>query len=202
MKKAPLTKRRKYIYYALSTYGWAMLLFVLTLSCEQPIDDPYETFVIPEGKHNATLTTQSLQSDQINFSAIFDESAIYESKTAENQHDINKLVGFSDCNAHHHQSSARFGWRWLNDQIEILAYVYGDGERQTEYIGAVNPNDTASYHLKITEKAYVFRLNDFDEVAVSRAKNCDRGLYYMLFPYFGGDEKAPHDISIKILFRS
>ena len=35
-----------------------------------------------------------------------------------------------------------------------------------------------------------------DGFEVARGGDCNADLYYVLGPYFGGDEEAPHDISI------
>ncbi|MEQ9006908.1 MAG: hypothetical protein RLP12_03425, partial [Ekhidna sp.] len=150
-------------------------------------------------KHANTWKMQSLQSKTLSFSAIFDHTAIYEAGTTENQHDIHKLMGFSDCNSTHHDNSARFGWRWLEGKLEIHAYVYVGGERITEYIGDVELNQPSDYQLQITDDHYVFYLQGYDPVRIKREAPCNKGLYYMLYPYFGGDEVAPHDILIQIL---
>ena len=179
--------------------SYIIALYLLLFSCEQQIHEPYELFVIPEGKHDDGWKLQSLQSRTLNFSAIFNESAIYETATEENQHDINKLLGFSDCNTFHHNNSARFGWRWLDGNLEVHAYAYVQGERISEYLGNILLNESYEYQLQITDSHYVFYLQGYTPVKISRSSSCNRGVYYMLFPYFGGDETAPHDISIQIL---
>lgn len=123
---------------------------------------------------------------------------MYETETVENQHDINKLMGFSDCNALHHDNSARFGWRWLDGNLEIHAYVYNNGERHSEYIGRVELNISYRYELAIHGDYYVFNLEGAEPVFMERTSNCNKGFYYMLFPYFGGNETAPHEMLIKI----
>ncbi|WP_420577662.1 hypothetical protein [Ekhidna sp.] len=174
-------------------------LAIMLFACEPALEDPYENFIIPAGKHDNGWKMQSLQSKTLNFTAIFDQSAIYETVTTENQHDINKLMGFSDCNSMHHENSARFGWRWLAGKLEIHAYAYVNGERITEYIGDVELDEPTSYQLQITDDHYVFYLQGYDPVRIKREATCSKGLYYMLFPYFGGDEVAPHNILIQIL---
>lgn len=85
----------------------------------------YTSYTIPAGaqyceqEHFEAISTQGIA-----FTVLFDSSAVYSTKNASNQADINKLYGFSDNRAHHHS--------------------------------------------------------------------------YRLYPYFGGDEYAPHKITIKI----
>ncbi|MCH2218703.1 MAG: hypothetical protein MK076_11665 [Flavobacteriales bacterium] len=175
-----------------------LLTTLMFFTCEPEYHEPYETYTISKGSHGLSLKGQSLQTNQLTFKAIFDESAIYQSTTEENQHDTNKLLGFADCNSHHHQNSARFGWRWLNDQLEIMAYCYVDGERHIESVGYVDFDEPSNYSLSLKEDHYLFQLEGFPSVEIPREPPCERGLYYMLFPYFGGNDVAPHDISIKI----
>lgn len=175
-----------------------LMVLIAGTACEPDWEQPYESFLIPAGQHSKGVDLQFLQSDELSFYAIFDESAKYESLTEENQWDINKLIGFADCNAHHHQNSARFGWRWLKDSLEIMAYCYVDGERLTEKVGTVELNKPSLYQIKLTDEFYSFTLNDLPTVSIPRKKPCDQGAYYMLWPYFGGDEVAPHDINIRL----
>jgi hypothetical protein len=159
---------------------------------------PYEKFVLPQGKHSKGFPLEALQSSELRFTAIFDESAIYETTDPVNQYDINKLMGFSDCNSHHHDNSARFGWNWLDGKLLIHAYVYVDGEVMYQEIGEVPLNEPSEYTLRLLDNAYEFQINDLPIVQMPRKAPCTSGLYYKLFPYFGGDEVAPHDITILV----
>src|SRR5207237_2688590 len=49
----------------------------------------------------------AVETSEMKFVVKFDSSPIYQTKFSENQYDINKLFGFSDNNADHHQFSAR-----------------------------------------------------------------------------------------------
>ncbi len=172
----------------------------IALACEPDLEQPYEIYTIKEGNHGSNYAgIQFLQSSSLRFSAIFNKSAIYTSKEPVNQHDINKLLGFADCNVHHHVNSARFGWRWLDGKLEILAYCYANKERITKSIGFVELNQSFEYSITVSKEQYLFELEGFPMVTMPRSSSCEVGSYYMLFPYFGGDEVAPQDISIKLL---
>lgn len=132
----------------------------------------------------------------IRFKARFDSSAVYTTLQAENQGDINKLFGVSDCNSSHQVNSARFGWRWYNLRLEILAYVYINGTRKWEYITSVQINSVHNYEILVTDSSYVFNV---DTSSIALPRGCAGKLDgYKLYPYFGGDEKAPHTITIEI----
>ncbi|WP_276367697.1 hypothetical protein [Chryseolinea sp. H1M3-3] len=168
------------------------------MSCEEEADLS-RTFVMQQGEHYASpRLVQSMQSNILNFTAKFNQSAVYHFEETAFQDSKNKLLGFSDCNSLHHENSARFAWQWYNEQLEIYAYCYVNGVRQEKYIGAVALDEENKYQLKITADSYVFQLNHQEPVSIPRGTTCDKGLYYMLWPYFGGTLPAPHDVSISI----
>ena len=184
---------------ALPLFG--LLLFFA--ACNVEIDSPFEEddqqlYIIKEGQHESDRKIKSFKDDVLSFQAKFDESAIYETKREENQADINKLMGFSDCNSHHHENSARFGWRWYNEQLEIHAYCYVNGDRIIQYITSVQLGEMDDYKIEIIDNKYIFTVNGGSRVEIDKNPNCSGNVNYMLFPYFGGDEPAPHDISVTV----
>jgi hypothetical protein len=177
-----------------------ILLFGIMLftSCEEEADLS-RTFMIQEGEHyTSPRLVQSLQSNVLTFKATFNETAIYYFEEAGFQDSKNKLLGFSDCNSLHHENSARFAWQWYHEQLEIYAYCYVNGVREEKFIGTVKLHEENRYQLKITDDNYIFQLNNLEPVYMPRENSCDKGLYYMLWPYFGGTLPAPHDITIKL----
>lgn len=183
----------------------AILSFVLIVlaGCE---DLPFEKepvavreFLIRSGEHYATpRLMETTEVKRVAFLATFDASARYAFADASQQADINKLMGFSDCATHHQQNSARFGWRWYNEQLEIHAYCYVDSVRVHELVGTVDIGDENRYEITATPDAYEFFLNGEKKAVIPRAQTCEEGLNYMLYPYFGGTVSAPHDVRIKI----
>jgi hypothetical protein len=157
------------------------------------------TYQIKEGKHNSILHLATFQGTELVFLAEFNNSAIYQTRDTLNQGDINKLFGFSDCTSQHQRNSARFGWSWdtKTEELKIYAYCYEDGNLQKEYIKSIDLNTIYEYKIRIDGRKYYFSLGG-EMVVLERGCN-NRGMVrYYLYPYFGGDEKAPHDISIRI----
>ena len=155
------------------------------------------TYLIPKGQHSAkSRALKVAKKSRIRFEASFDNSAIYTTSNSNNQGDINKLYGISDCGSEHQTNSARFGWRWYKGRLEIHAYTYNNKVRQSELIGTVEPGQQATYELRLEDKQYVFLLND-KKVTLPRGCTGESN-GYQLYPYFGGDETAPHDIKITI----
>ena len=185
--------------------GRGLLLLIGLLlfgACEQYEDlAPFKEYKIKRGRHSTLHQLRLLNSEKLSYDVIFDETAVYETTDPNNQADINKLFGFADCNSLHHENSARFGWRWdrVNGQLEILAYVYADGVLTFQSIGPVELNQAYRYHLFLYDDHYAFEIEGVSTTRLEMnrgASVCNKGLYYRLWPYFGGDETAPHDISI------
>lgn len=155
-------------------------------------------YEIPAGAHHATNSSFQplLNISLLKFKARFDSSAVYKTLESQNQGDINKLYGMSDCSGNHHANSARFGWRWYNNELQIWAYAYVDGVRKANFIKRVALQSWHTYEVAFTASTYEFKV---DETAVSISRHCpNKASGYKLYPYFGGDEVAPHKITIEI----
>ncbi len=96
----------------------ALVALVKLNSCRK-ITDNYKTFTIKEGQHRSTYALNYSKDTVFGWNITFDSSAIYRTVDSLNQYDINKLIGWSDCGDNHTENSIRFGWRWLNDSLEI-----------------------------------------------------------------------------------
>lgn len=134
----------------------------------------------------------------------FHSSCFYDLKS-EDQADINKLYGFSE--GLHHYNSARFGWRanTITKEIELLAYVYCDGKRINEwnqpiFIRSVKCDQLIETEIKIFKEYYQFIVKTQygeSECKVKRGKRC-LPIGYELYPYFGGNRTAPHDMYLEV----
>lgn len=132
------------------------------------------------------------------FNFMFSSSCLFDLHN-EDEHDVNKLFGFSI--GHHHKcNSFRFGWRPIlkNKSIEIVAYEYHNGIRQkTIPIREVNINEWHEYMISynpIKNRIYYFIDKKTFYIPLDLKKK--HGFGYTLGIYFGGNEKAPQDIVI------
>ena len=174
-----------------------LCVFFLSVNGCKKIDDMgYRVFTIKENKHRSTTAYNTTKSNYISFNVIFDSSAIYATDDPNNQYDVNKLYGISDCGCNHQQHSMRVGWRWLNDSLEILWFKHMHGTFSFEKIKTISLNHSYDYSITLEDSTYLICV---DGVCTTTKRSCE-GTYrhYYLYPYFGGDEKAPHDIKIKI----
>lgn len=161
-------------------------------------------FTIKKGKHYSDQFFYKMCNflnfkKKIEYIVKFPHSCIYE-LNKEDQMDINKLFGFS-IGLWHHQNSVRFGWNYLDGKIILHAYWYEDGKRNNSFITRVPLDQEFKLSIFIEEKNYTFivenlKNNHKSKVKVYRKENFLFG--YSLWPYFGGNNPAPHDISIEM----
>ncbi len=132
----------------------------------------------------------------LEYSVLFNDTCRYE-LPKEDQEDINKLFGFS-LGFNHHQDSARFGWFYKNDKIHLYSYIYDEGKRSYEFITNLDLNK--KYSLTLIEYQGSWEFGVSREGAISVIKKIDKKksfcMGYRLWPYFGGNNPAPHDIEI------
>ena len=162
---------------------------------------PQSSFVkytIKAGEQYCDLNTMArVEYQELKFTAKFDSSVIYKTISSSNQADINKLFGFSDNNMQHHQFSARFGWNWQNNSVQLFAYTYNNGVRAAKLLGTVAIGQEVNCSIAVAGYKYVFTLDNKVET-MPRASTTTKAIGYKLYPYFGGDELAPHEIRIWI----
>ena len=172
--------------------------------CNKPIADINQepgpnavTYLIEKGQHfctpNPYVTTSN---SELNFIAVFDSSCIYTTTAPDNQDDINKLFGFSDCNTPHLENSARIGWRWSIDSLRIFGFVHNNGHMIYKEITTAAIKENINCNITCEDGNYRFTV---DGKTITLPRNCS-GNYsrYKLYPYFGGDEPAPHNVTIKL----
>ncbi len=163
-------------------------------------NQPQDTFTVytiqPGNFYCDQSSLKACNLSVLKFQAILDSSCIYTSTNPVNQADINKLYGFADS-TFHHQNSARFGWNWMNGQMHIHAYCYADSVRAYKELGTVALNTPFDCSIAVLPGQYIFTFNGKKDTMLRGVQDTvARG--YMLQPYFGGDEPAPHLVKIKI----
>lgn len=160
-------------------------------------------FRIPAGKHRARPFRFGLWWRRTSLSWVvkFDESCRYNLGN-EDQMDVNKLVGIGYL-WHHHNDSARFGWRYDVDtgRIILSAYCYVSGRRVIQHICFCEIGK--EYQIEIKALSYAYYLAAYDNTGktigwASVDHYHNKRLQYRLGPYFGGQSVAPHDIKIQI----
>ena len=157
----------------------------------------YTTYLIRTGQHYSdTRPLKYVTVTEMKFFAKFDQSAIYQAVIPENQYDINKLWGFSE-GFNNQYNSARMGWGYSNGAIRLYGYVYSKGVRYSKEITTVLPGQENSCSIKISGNTYIISANGVS-VTLPRGTTATKASGFQQYPYFGGNEVAPHNISIFI----
>lgn len=191
-------------------FALAMLCCMIITSCKkmddysfekQKIPDPlmgFTKFHIGQGQQYADNNLPlKVSYEELKFQVYFDQTAKYKTTDPANQDDINKLYGFSDNNSLHHLFSARIGWRWSMDSLRLFGYIYNNGQRAYREITSIPLNKVIDCSIKAEAGQYIFTVNKIS-VSMPRAATTAMATGYKLYPYFGGDELAPHEIFIWI----
>lgn len=185
------------------------MLFLLSCKKENPgifvektgtpsLVNTYLRYTILKGQHfSGHSTFKIFNKNKMAFKVKFDSSAIYQTLDVDNQYDVNKLYGFSEGNDHH-KNSARIGWAWNLNALRLYAYVYVNGERKIKEITNVAIGPEIVCEILILKSEYSFTINK-TTVAVVRFISGPAIAGYCLYPYFGGNETAPHDTFIDII---
>lgn len=133
------------------------------------------------------------------------------------QYDINKLIGIGYARGwfrlktawwkfrkYHHKDSARFGWRYWADrkQIELWAYCYVNGRREIKQLCFCEIGKEYRLRLQVLALSYYFDVYEPSSVKaagiVTVERNHHKRFKYRLGCYFGGQSRAPHDMTIEL----
>lgn len=201
----------------LRNFSCSLLLAVLFTACSKSVDKTstpvttppnivtptptvpsFISYLIKKGNQSAEQNVfKAVETQEMKFIVKFDSSAIYQTINPINQFDINKLYGFADNDSLHHIYSARFGWNWMNNALWLHGYVYNNTVLLKQTLVAVPIGQEINCSIKVNGSSYVFMVNG-TTFTMPRAAKTAKGKGYQLYPYFGGDEFAPHDIRIGI----
>ena len=125
----------------------------------------------------------------------FTESCLYKFGDVDD-FDINKLFGRSF--GMHHKNSVRFGWRTEKDKILISSYVYINGIREYNDICTCDINKKYTFTIDCRDTLILLEISAEPyktRYGIKMENHTNFG--YKLYPYFGGNKKAPHDIMIE-----
>lgn len=157
----------------------------------------FTRYLIRKGNHYCDQNTvKSVSTSEMKFTAKFNSSAIYTTIDPVNQFDINKLWGFSE-GLNHQYNSARIGWNYDNNVLRLHGYVYSKGVRYSQEITTIPLNTEILCSIKLVGSTYLITANG-KSVTLPRGLSTTRASGYQLYPYFGGDETAPQDITIDL----
>jgi hypothetical protein len=167
--------------------------------------------VIKKGTHAPfRLPSIIFGNQELHYKVRFTTSCRYTLPT-EDQADINKLIGIGYLNSiplkglkpvpFHHCNSVRFGWHYdpAMDNIVLWAYWYAHKERKYKEICRVGIGEEVGVHLTRKDKHHTLTVTSSSSViGVAHVPVPTSAVSYLLRPFFGGNNPAPHDIEIDI----
>ena len=153
-------------------------------------------YTIKKGNHRSTwwlpkLTFKNIIIGKITF------LGDHEYDIGKYQKDSNKTCGLSD-NFFHHMDSIRLGFRWNSvvKRIDLVGICYNGGKREIKTITRVDANKEVSFLISIEKDKYLVAVGE-EFVSFERSSKWNFLRYY-LFPYFGGEVRAPKTFKIKL----
>ena len=181
------------------------ILLLSLFNCNKENADGYRVYTIDKGNHYSDGPIDKLfgnnnRADSWEWEVIFEQSCIYSESdlfNPSNYLDVNKLIGFSDCDRHHSQYSCRVGWRASGDSIELLIYKRDDNNIGFKSLKKVYPDQIVNVTLDFKDTTYISCIDGICDTLVRPCPNWS-GRKYSLFPFFGGQETAPHKMKILI----
>jgi len=154
-----------------------------------------EKITIRKGTHAPFRFPQLLIQPRIlKYRFMFTDSCLYEIDELD-QPDVNKLFGIGYFPGHKIHS-VRVGWRYdlhPNSVIELMAYWRMYGRFQFKILGYVPLNEWINMEILQGEGNHIINVQGMTPAIVSIPP---QPVGYLLRPYFGGNQTAPHDMTI------
>jgi hypothetical protein len=160
-------------------------------------------YLIKKGKHRSNNSRFTVSfANIIEGEAFFEQSCFY-LEDGDDKYDISKLIGLS-AYYFHHIESVRIGFRTNiidTNLIDLFVYAYDDKVRVKEvYICSVAPLERFSFKIEILPDQFVVRVNNTVKTVI-RSRNYSSRFKYVLYPYYGGNQKAKRDMHISLTIK-
>lgn len=155
-------------------------------------------YIIRKNKHYSFhFPSFTLSNKFKQYTIKFFKSCLYSFGNADDN-DVNKLVGYTfGMIPNPHKNSFRLGWNCINGRISLFSYAYINSERIIRYLCDLDTDKSYNVIIYVIKNKIRVSIDDevyYTGIDVSGLPNFG----WKLFPYFGGNNKAPHDILIEI----
>jgi hypothetical protein len=165
-------------------------------------------YPIKKGNHYASMsvlekiTGLRLKSGDYSVKFRFSSSCYWSTPRNPDDHDLNKLTGIG-FGLNHHNNSVRLAWVPDFEQsgvIKIFGYTYDNRQdaqkHQSAYITSVRTVQICSARIESLSGKYRITV---EGVSIEMEnKSPDPNIGFRLYPYFGGNNTAPQDMTISI----
>lgn len=160
-----------------------------------------KTYTIEEGSHSSGVHFKLHSGkNQLKFYAKFSADCLYDLGNS-NNHDINKLYGLT-WGLFNDKNSFRIGWNCSaqNGKIQLYAYIHRNGVRSWESIGEVDVEQEFEVYVEFDRTGNIILVSNSEGYVGFINYNFNGVVKYGYYnwPYFGGDEVAPHTMNIQL----
>ena len=157
-------------------------------------------FLIKKGNHYHSNFWQRLNlfcfSKRLSYKVRFSDSCWYDKVNADSN-DLNKLFGFGGRD--HQVNSIRLCWRpdfLQKGVIQVYIYWYDDGARSRKWFCDVDTNKFYIFTIQKNVNGFRISMTGRDDYIEHSKPN---PTWKRLWPYFGGNNTAPHDMIIELI---
>ena len=170
--------------------------------------DVMRFYLIQKGSHYASMSifekigAIGWNIRALSFRFVFRKECWWAPARNPDDYDQNKLAGIG-FGLNHHNNSVRL--TWVPDfekegMIRVSGYTYDEKKDDPKftiaYITSVHVGETVKGKIESRDGGYFITVNDVT-IRMDNAKK-DPNLCFRLFPYFGGNNTAPHDMVVEL----
>ena len=182
----------------MTKYITFLFLFLLFTGCKKECYHPkgeFFKYVIKKDSHySSSRVFKKMRCDSLRFNFYFDNSVL---EYGPDQ--INKIYGISNT-IDHSYSSARLGWICKDSSnIEIYAYVRDMGTIRTKLLTVIKPHEIVKAEIVDGGSNWFISVDTdryYEKVAIF--KKYTTFYNFVLYPYYGGHDKAQQTINVYI----
>lgn len=165
-------------------------------------------YLIKKGNHYASMSlfekigAIGWKINNLSMRFIFRKECWWAPPRNQDDYDQNKLAGIG-FGTNHHNNSVRL--TWVPDfasqgMINVYGYTYDEKKADPKFVSvfikSVHVDEPVTGKIESREGFYFITVKD---VTVKMDNvNSDPKLCFRLFPYFGGNNTAPHDMTIEL----
>ena len=166
-----------------------------------------ENFHLKAGEHGAeegglrALHLGVKQDRTLRFKVKFSANVPYTTRAASNQSDWNKLMGITTNRIH--RNSIRLGWAWnpTSGQVDLGYYGYTQGTRTMPKLTSVALETWVDVEIHLDnggERVIAGGIKHEERSSLGLSGWIPTMTWVLCTAYFGGDEKAPHDMDVQV----
>ena len=193
-------------------YGIPILLILIgallmLAGCYNQFGEETQHYFIKKGDHHAMLANQAMlmkhtisanPPNPMAFNAVFGDGCDYHLDGGNKVH-ANKLTGFS-LGFKHRKWSGRIGWIYNEQEylMDIYGYSWINGQRDIIYITSILTHEYIDYIVEADSEGFTYTANNITVRVDGDLSSVIHKTRYRLYPYFGGDARAPQDMRLFI----